>query len=117
MGAGVKYLIALWPLLALYALWIFYLAVMNLKRAQDAGTLPRTALVFGYPVLLAGLLIDLFVNVFVASIIFLDPPRELTMTARLKRYASEQPKTWRASVSVWFAANLLDVFDPSGKHV
>ena len=114
-----KYLIATWPLLALYALWIFYLAVMNLKRAKDAGTLPRTALWFGYPVLFAGLLIDLFVNVFVATFIFLDLPRELTMTARLKRYVRDQPGRWRAKVALWFAHNLLDVFDPSpsGKHV
>jgi hypothetical protein len=112
-----KYLILLWPLASLYALWVFYLAVMNLKRAKDAGTLPRTALVFGYPLLIAGLLIDLFVNVFVASIIFLDLPRELTMTARLKRYVREQPGTWRASVAIWFASNLLDAFDPGGKHV
>lgn len=107
----------LWPLAALYALWIFYLAVMNLKRAKDAGTLPRTALWLGYPVLFTGLLIDLFVNVAVATIIFLDMPRELTVTARLKRYVRERPGTWRASVAVWFAVNLLDVFDPSGKHV
>lgn len=109
--------LTMWAFASIYTLWVFYLAVMNLKRAKDAGTIPRTALWFGYPVLLAGLLIDLFVNVFVATVIFLDLPRELTMTARLKRYVREQPGTWRASVAVWFAANLLDAFDPSGKHV
>ena len=34
-----------------YALWIFYLAVMNLKRAKDSDLLTKTAMALGYPVL------------------------------------------------------------------
>jgi len=36
---------------SMYVLWVFYLAVMNLKRARDAGTLTKPALVLGMPVL------------------------------------------------------------------
>ena len=108
---------ALFPFLGLYTLWIFYLAVMNLKRARDAGSMTRTALWFGYPVLFAGLLCDLFVNVVIATLIFADLPRELTVTRRLKRYVTTRPGTWRANAAAWFALNLLDSFDPSGKHV
>jgi hypothetical protein len=32
-----------------YALWIFYLAVMNLKIAREANLLTTTAKVLGYP--------------------------------------------------------------------
>jgi hypothetical protein len=102
---------------ALYALWLFYLAVMNLKRAKDAGTLSRLALVCGYPILLTGLVLDLIVNVFVASIVFLDLPSELTVTARLKRYVKESPESWRGLGAKWFSEKLLDTFDPSGRHV
>lgn len=35
--------------LTVYALWIFYLAVMNLKRANDAGKLSKPAKFFGTP--------------------------------------------------------------------
>jgi hypothetical protein len=85
-------------LAVLYGLWLFYLAVMNLKRAKDAGTLTRVALFFGWPLLLAGLVLDLIANVLVATLIFADMPAELTVTARLKRYVREQPGSWRASM-------------------
>ena len=41
-----------------YALWIFYLAVMNLARAKRAGLLTTTAKVLGYPVLIVGYVLD-----------------------------------------------------------
>lgn len=50
--------IALAGFITLYALWVFYLAGMSLKRAKDAGLLTRTAKSFGYPVLFAGLALD-----------------------------------------------------------
>lgn len=100
----------------LYVTWLFYLAVMNLKRAKDAGTISRAALFLGYPVLFIGLLFDLAVNVTVCSVLFLDLPRETLMTARLKRY-NETDTGWRKQLALWFAYNLLDVFDPSGKHI
>ncbi len=98
-----------------YALWIFYLAVMGLKRAKDAGLLHKTAVVFGYPVLIVGYLLDAFVNVAVLTVILLELPRELTVTARLKRHI-RMSQGWRLSVAVWFVP-LLDPFDPSGRHV
>ena len=106
-----------WALTVLYVLWLFYLAVMNLKRAKDAGTLTRTALFFGRPILFVGLLLDLVANLLVATVVFVDMPDELTVTARLKRYVREQPGTWRGRLAAWFAAEMLDTFDPSGKHI
>lgn len=105
------------PVAGLYALWLFYLAVMNLKRAKDAGTLPRAALWAGYPILFAGLLLDLLVNLIVATVVFFDWPKELTVTARLKRYVRTMPDSWRAKAAQWFAVHFLDTFDPSGRHI
>lgn len=99
-----------------YALWIFYLAVMNIKRAKDLDKLRKPALVMGYPVLLVGYSLDMLANLTVFTVLLLELPRELTVTARLKRHAYG-PQTWRRTFSLWFAHNLLDVFDPSGKHV
>lgn len=106
---------ALYALLSVYALWVFYLAVMHLKRARDNGTLSRPALYLGYPVLLVGYLLDVFVQVVVASILFLDIPREWTLTGRLKRYIAG-PEGWRETVAVWMCLHLLDQFDPDGRH-
>ena len=98
-----------------YALWIFFIAVMGLKRAKDAGLLSATAKALGYPVLIVGWLLDAFVNVFVMTPLLLELPQELTVTARLSRH-NETSTGWRKAVAVW-AEPLLDPYDPSGNHI
>ena len=99
-----------------YALWIFYIAVMGLKRAKDAGLLSSTAKALGYPVLIVGWLLDAFVNVFVMTPLLLELPQELTVTARLKRHNACATGGWRKAVALW-AEPLLDPYDPSGNHI
>lgn len=65
-------MIAAYAFLSIYALWVFYVAVMHLKRCRDNGTLSRAALYLGYPILFIGYLLDIFVQVFIASVIFLE---------------------------------------------
>lgn len=108
-------MIAAYAFLSIYALWIFYVAVMHLKRCRDNGTLSRPALYLGYPVLLVGYLLDVFVQIVPASILFLDLPREFTLTDRLRRYIAG-PEGWRETVAVWMCAHLLNTFDPDGRH-
>ena len=98
-----------------YALWIFYIAVMGLKRARDDKKLTATAKVLGYPVLVVGLILDFFVNVLPMTILLLELPQETTVTSRLKRHNRESTG-WRKSVALW-AEPLLDPFDPSGDHI
>lgn len=104
---------------ATYALWVFYLAVMNLKRAKDAGNLRPIALWLGSPILVVGIVIDWLVNWVVFTVVCLDFPESAgeLVTGRLKRYVRDEPDTWRASLAFWFADELLDAFDPSGKHI
>lgn len=110
-------MITLTCFLSLYVLWVFYLAVMNLKRARDAGTLTRNALYLGYPVLLIGYGIDVLVNLTVCTILFLEIPKEWTVTGRLKRHLyHSEPGSWREVIAAWFCANLLNSFDPDGRH-
>lgn len=106
----------LYMFVAFYITWIFYLAVMNLKRARDAGSITKVAYRFGLPLLYIGLLIDLLVNVIFVTILFLEIPKECLITQRLKRHANG-PDGWRRSMAIWLAKNLLDTFDPSGVHV
>lgn len=102
-------------ILSIYALWVFYVAVMHLKRCRDAGTLSRPALYLGYPVLLVGYLLDVFVQMVPATVLFLDLPREFTLTDRLRRYIAG-PEGWRETVAVWMCSHLLNTFDPDGRH-
>lgn len=99
-----------------YTLWLFYLAVMNLARAKHNGTLSKAALIFGTPILLVGYLVDFLTNILVMTVVFVDWPEETTVTARLKRYAAGNDG-WRKTFTLWFANDLLDTFDPSGKHI
>lgn len=105
----------LYAALGLWLLWVFYLAVMNLKRARDAGTLSKTAYIMGLPVLAIGLLLDLVVNLLVMSIVLWEIPREATVTARLKRHHATSTG-WRLAVVRWFEP-LLDPYDPGGDHI
>ncbi len=98
-----------------YATWILYLAVMNLGRAKKAGTLSKTALAFGTPVLFVGYLLDFLLNVTVMSVVLLELPRETTVTSRLKRHHKESDG-WRLAVVLWFEP-LLDPYDPDGDHI
>ena len=100
---------------ATYALWVFYIAVMGLKRVKDTIGLSVWALRFGYPVLIVGWVLDFFVNLTLCTVLFLELPRELTVTARLKRH-NRTGFGWRQRLAAWFEP-LLDPFDPSGDHV
>ena len=104
-----------WAVLACYALWIFYIAVMGLKRVRDSGGLSPWALRFGYPVLFIGYVLDVLVNWFVVTILLLEFPKETTVTARLKRHNRESTG-WRLPI-VKFFEPLLDPFDPDGDHI
>jgi hypothetical protein len=102
-------------LLITYALYVWYAAVMNIKRVRDMGKLTTLGKVFGYPTLVIGLILDLLVNWFVMTIILLEVPRELTVTSRLKRHHKESTG-YRLAV-VKFFEPVLDPLDPSGDHV
>jgi len=97
-----------------YGLYVFYAAVMNLQRVHEAGKLTFTGKLLAYPTLVIGFTLDLLVNIFVFSIVLLEIPKELTVTARLRRHQSS--KGWRLMV-VKFFEPILDPLDPSGDHI
>lgn len=98
-----------------YGLYVFYCAVMNIKRVKDMGKLTPLGYAFGYPTLFIGLLLDFLCNVLVMTPLFLELPQETTVTARLKRHNKESTG-WRLSI-VKFFEPVLDPLDPSGDHV
>jgi len=109
------FLYLLFAFATVYGLWIFYLAVMNLQRVQKLGLLSPWALRFGYPVLVVGLFLDVVVNWFVVTLLLMEFPQELLVTARFKRHNLESTG-WRKSVVLFFEP-ILDPFDPSGNHI
>ena len=100
---------------SLYVLWLMYLAVMNLKRAKDNGKMTFAAECLAAPIYYFGWVLDILVNWVVLTIILLEVPHEYTFTARLKRHATDDG--YRGKFARWMAVNLLDPYDPSGKHI
>ena len=102
---------ALGCLTFLVVCWFFYLAVMNLKvHVKELGPVAK---VFGYYGLLLGLVLDLILTL-VFTLVFWSPPKELTLTGRLKRHRAEGG--WRGTIAAYICDKLLNQFDPSGKH-
>jgi len=95
-------------------LWVFYLAVMNLKRNE--AQLTPVAKAFGYPILWLGLVLDFLFNVIVGTVVFVELPKEWLLTGRLQRHLRDGKEDWRDGVARWFCHNFLNPFDPSGKH-
>lgn len=102
-------------LLFLWAFWYCYILVMGLYRAHLAGRLNRFTYALALPALLVGYAMDVLANLTIASVVFLEPPREWLVTNRLKRHI-ERGTGWRAAKANWICTHLLDFFDPSGDH-
>lgn len=98
----------------LFALWVFFLAVMSLKRARAAGTLRGVALVLGLQVLAIGYVLD-FAGNLLLSLVFLEQPHEMTVSARVERHELGPPG-WCRSAAVFICKYLLNPFDPRGYH-
>ena len=106
--------VALFIYLFTLFMWPAYLAVMNIER--NRGKLTPVAKFPAYPVVIGGVLMDVGYNITVGTIIFLDLPREWLMTTRLDRYLARGKTGWRLELAKWFCRNLLDPFDPAGRH-
>ena len=112
----------------LYLLYGLYAAVMNFKRAKDAGKLSKAGLALGYPYFAIGMLLDVYCNTIPLSIILWEYPQwfvmdgwkmtigrmELTVSQRVTRHS--QFGGWRGDVARWFCEDLLNSLDPSGLH-
>lgn len=105
---------ALWCL-QVYNLWILYLAVMNLQKARDNHRLSKLAYYLGLPALWLGLLLDFLTNMTVMTVLMLEFPRELLVTARVIRHKWDG-EGYRQKLAAWLCDNLLDPFDPTGCH-
>ena len=113
--------VALFCYVTLGVTWVFYLAVMHLKEERDrlkklGKDFSTAQKVFGYPILIIGLLIDVFLNATVGTIIFIEPPRydkkEWLFTGRVSRW--NDTGGWRGDLARYICSHLLDPFEKGG---
>ena len=107
--------VAGYTLAFLWVFWAMYVLVMGIYRAHLSHRLKGLVLVLSLPFVAVGYLMDVFANVTIASVVFLELPRELLVTSRLQRYVA-LGQGWRFTIADWICNHLLDVFDPSGNH-
>ena len=99
-----------------FVLWVGYLASTHLDKLRVAGLLSPRARQMG--VIVVGLtgLVDVYANFTAATLWFLELPRELLVTQRLKRYV-RQPDNWRSRWAEDVGVDLLNAADRSGNHL
>lgn len=102
-------------ILSCWLCWVFYVCVMRLQMLRDSGTLTAGQKVFGYPTLFVGLILDVVLNLILCTIIFVELPREFTVSSRLWRHSNAE-KSWRQKVALFIRTQLLDTADPRGYH-
>ncbi|MBT2300356.1 hypothetical protein J7E70_07750 [Variovorax paradoxus] len=100
---------------ACWAMWLIYVAMMRLKQVQAEGKLTLAMKILGYPILVFGLALDFLLNVIVGSMLFLEVPREKTLSERLWRH-SQTSTGYRQKLAEVIRVNLLDSIDPEGIH-
>jgi hypothetical protein len=95
------------------SLYHIYERVMELKRTRKE--LHPVMRAFAWIYVFYGYARDIGFNLFTASKIFNDRARELTFTARLKRYRRRGDKE-QAAIAEFLCDQWLDMRDPSGDH-
>jgi hypothetical protein len=108
---------ALSLILFLWLFWYAYIIVMGLYRAKLDGRLSLPAKILGFPAIFIGYAMDVLAQYTLATLIFREWPRrgEHLVTDRLQRYMA-YPQGSRYIKARWICENLLDPFDPTGKH-
>jgi hypothetical protein len=97
--------------ISLYVLWLYYLSVMALKRANDRSELTGFVRYAALSIKYTGLALDAFCNIVWMTILFREFPQEWLVTARVSRKKKEGDP-----IAIWMCETLLDPFDPSGCH-
>ena len=101
-------------LLIIYLLWVHFVAIMHLMHMRDDGLLTRSQKAIGYTALAVGLVLDVALQVLISAL-FLELPREWTVSGRLWRLSNGTPG-WRQRLALKLRTALLDTADPSGTH-
>jgi hypothetical protein len=100
----------------LWLFWGMYVLVIGAYRAYLDKRLTKISLILSLPFIAIGLFMDVFCNIFLATVLFLELPQELLVTDRLIKYNLYYTFSWRGKIADWICSNLLDMFDPSGNH-
>lgn len=99
--------------LTLYLLWDRYVFIMAAYRAHKLGRLYGLNKWLAYPSVVIGFLLDILVNICVATFVFRQLPRQWLVTTRLKEYKHDEKHAgkWRQRRADWWCTHVLHPFD------
>lgn len=103
-----------WILLALVALYVAFAFTMRFKmRRERRGYLHTHEKLIAYPIVAVGYPLDVVVNATIATALFLDLPREWTLSDRLERYIVDGAYAgdWRETVALWIDRKFIEPHD------
>jgi hypothetical protein len=101
----------------LWALWVLYIAMMNIKRVAHQQELPLRVKLLVYPTVAVFEVVEITANVIILTLLFWDWPQERHVSDRLRRYWYNAYRYgWRIKV-VEFLKPMLDPFDPHSPHI
>lgn len=103
--------------LSIAFMWVNYLAVMMLKDERDelreqGKDFSIEQKIWGYPVLLFMVVVDVTFNMIPGTILYLEIPRELLFTSRCQRHMNEVG--YRGDFARWCCKHFMDPFDKGG---
>ena len=106
------YISTLLSLFLIVVTYIGYIKIMRLKRIRDAENkdLEWYHKLYGYPLLVIGIILDTLLNVIVGTIIFVEFPREFLLTPRLDRWGREDDG-YRGKFARFVCKYMLNPFD------
>lgn len=103
----------------IYLICFFYLyiLVMGIYRAYLADKLKPFILMICLPAVLIGIIVDVFANIFIATIVFRSLPRQWLVTTRLIQIKNNPLEHHHNKfLAQYVCEHMLDIFDPSGRH-
>lgn len=106
--------IAAFLLLELYVFFLTYVACMNIIRVHKIGQLNGALWFLCLPFVAYGLILDFINNVTIFNFVFWELPRELTVTARLKRHIDDPG--FRGEIARFMCVKMLSPMDHTGNH-
>jgi hypothetical protein len=89
---------------------------VGIDYALNEQKITPVCIPFAYMLYIFVFSVNMIVQYFIFSILFLDGPKEDTVSDRLSRYKNEH-EGWRHDLAVWIGSHFLDPFDRRGYHI
>lgn len=114
---------ALWVLTVLLAgvasigvLWVLWAALNDLIAPYEHEVLPGPARKLAVTLYAVGYLWDAYCNIVWCTLLFVELPHEITVSARLQRWVTAATG-WRSRLALWVSVNMVNPLAYGGDHI